>query len=92
MNSPIVSAISMDASGRLVLPKAVRDQLHLKAGAKLRAEVVGGRIELTPEDGDCEVVEKNGMWVLRSRSGAKFDAAAAVRADREEQARRALRR
>lgn len=92
MNSPIAPAISIDASGRLVLPKALRDQLNLKAGSRLTAEVVGGRIELTPEDDDCELVEKNGLWVIRSRSGEKFDAAAAVRDDRDEQARRALRR
>lgn len=74
----------MDASGRLVLPKAVRDQLHLKAGARLRAEVVGGRIELTPQDDDCELVEKNGLWVIRSNTPGepRFDAVAAIKADR----------
>ncbi len=82
----------MDASGRLVLPKAVRDQLHLKAGARLTAEVVGGRIELTPQDDDCEIVVKDGMPVIRFRRNVKVDAAAAVREDREEQANRALRR
>lgn len=89
MNSPITPAISMDASGRLVLPKALRDQLNLKAGARLTAEVVGGRIELTPEadDGDFEIVEKNGLPVIRSRSGKRFDAVAAIKADREDRIR-----
>lgn len=89
MNSPVIPAISMDASGRLVLPKALRDQLQLKAGSKLRAEVVGGRIELTPEDddGDFEIVEKNGLPVIRSRGGKRFDALAAIKADREDRIR-----
>src|SRR5580692_4698910 len=40
--------ISMDASGRLVLPKAIRRRLNLSNGAALRVDVVAGRIELTP--------------------------------------------
>lgn len=89
MNAPTISAISMDASGRLVLPKALREQLNLKAGARLTAEIVGGRIELTPEadDGDFEIAEKNGLPVVRSRSGKKFDAVAAIKADREDRIR-----
>lgn len=80
----------MDASGRLVLPKAVRDQLQLKAGAMLRAEVVGGRIELTPQDDDCELVQKNGLWVIRSKSpdAPPFDAVAAIKADRQARIRK----
>lgn len=90
MNSPTVPAIVMDASGRLVLPKALRDQLQLKAGAKLRAEVVGGRIELTPEDDDCELVEKNGLWVIRSKNpdATKFDAAAELKTSRQARIRK----
>lgn len=79
----------MDASGRLVLPKALREQLNLKTGARFVAEVVAGRIELTPEadDGDFEIIEKNGLPVIRSRSGQKIDAVAAIKADREDRIR-----
>ncbi|MGQ0529752.1 MAG: AbrB/MazE/SpoVT family DNA-binding domain-containing protein [Panacagrimonas sp.] len=87
MNSPTVIPITVDASGRLVLPKAMRDELNLRPGTKLKAEIVAGRIELTPEDDDCELVEKDGLWVIRSRSGRKFDAVAAIREDREDRIR-----
>lgn len=92
MNAPIDPAISMDASGRLVLPKAVRDQLNLKAGARLTAQVVAGRIELTPqEDDEVKLVRVNGKLVIRAPRST-VGVAEAVRADREEQAGRASRR
>ena len=40
--------LTMDASGRLVIPKEIRRLLHLSAGAELRSAVVGNRLELTP--------------------------------------------
>ncbi|MGQ0621992.1 MAG: AbrB/MazE/SpoVT family DNA-binding domain-containing protein [Panacagrimonas sp.] len=98
MNSPTTpsmsAVVSMDASGRLVLPKLVRELLQLRAGAKFTAEVVGGRIELTPEidNEGCEIVEKDGLPVIRSRSGKKVDVVAAIKADREARIRHILRR
>jgi len=85
--------IQIDASGRLVLPKAVRERLNLTGGANLRAEVVAGRIELTPVAGSQEAVlaRKGGVTVLK-RTGAKVDAAAAVTTEREALEERALRR
>jgi AbrB family looped-hinge helix DNA binding protein len=84
--------IQIDASGRLVLPKAMRERLNLAGGANLRAEVVAGRIELTPVAGAQEAVlaRKAGITVLK-RAGAKVDAAAAVTAEREALEERALR-
>jgi AbrB family looped-hinge helix DNA binding protein len=87
------STIQMDASGRLVLPKAVRERLNLLGGSTLRAEVVAGHIELIPvgKAGADVVKQKAGITVLR-RTGAKVDAAAAVAAEREIQEGRGLRR
>lgn len=89
----MIYTVQIDASGRLVLPKAVRERLNLGAGANLRAEVVAGRIELTPVAGKQKAVltRKAGITVLK-RVGAKADAAAAVAAEREALEERALRR
>jgi len=81
----------MDASGRLVLPKKVRDRLSLAGGATLRAEVVAGRVELTPVDATeaLPMARKRGILVLK-QSGAAVDAAAAVAAEREDSESRGL--
>jgi bifunctional DNA-binding transcriptional regulator/antitoxin component of YhaV-PrlF toxin-antitoxin module len=83
------NAIHMDASGRLVLPKIVRDRLNLRGGVRLRADVVAGHIELTPLGDSAEQVtrRKDGITVL-TRTGTARDAAAAVAAEREAQADR----
>jgi AbrB family looped-hinge helix DNA binding protein len=85
--------ISMDASGRLVLPKAIRRRLNLSNGAALRVDVVAGRIELTPVEnaGAIQTARKAGIMVLK-RTGTKTETAAAVAAEREAQAERGLRR
>ena len=87
------STIQMDASGRLVLPKSVRERLNLRRGARLRAEVVAGHIELVPvgTTGADVVTAKGGILVLK-RTGSKADAAAAVAAERKDQEARGLRR
>lgn len=41
---------TIDAAGRIVLPKAVRDKLGLGAGAELEVTVVDRRIELDVPD------------------------------------------
>jgi bifunctional DNA-binding transcriptional regulator/antitoxin component of YhaV-PrlF toxin-antitoxin module len=85
--------IKMDESGRLVLPRAVRERLNLTSSTNLRADVIAGRIELTPiEDAGTDVLtRKSGMTVLK-RTGKKVDAAAAVAAERDAQAERGSRR
>lgn len=87
------STIQMDGSGRLVLPKAVRERLNLRGGVSLRAEVVAGRIELTPvgNNGEAVLTRKAGVTVLK-RTGARVDAASAVEAEREAQEERGRRR
>jgi len=87
------TTILMDASGRLVLPKAIRERLNLAKGATMRAEVVAGRIELTPIEsvGETGLSRKAGITVLK-RTGAITDAAAAVAAERDAQAERGSRR
>lgn len=85
--------IQMDGSGRLVLPRAVRERLNLTGGVSLQVDVLAGRIELTPlcTIDEASLSRKSGITVL-TRVGAKVDAASAVAAEREAQEERGRRR
>jgi AbrB family looped-hinge helix DNA binding protein len=80
--------ITMDNAGRIVLPSAVRRLLNLTAGSRLTLDVVAQRIELTPlpDTHDALKIVPGKRTVLRP-AGRSFDAAAAVRAERDAQAR-----
>ena len=91
----MTATITIDAAGRFVLPKAMRERLHLRKGAKLRADVIGDKIELTPEpDADVRIERRGKLMVIVG--GPPFDAVAAIKADRDERdevlARRVLAR
>jgi AbrB family looped-hinge helix DNA binding protein len=82
------STLTMDAAGRVVLPAQIRKRLHLQAGSKLRLDIVADRLELTPEPGEtAHATRKAGRLVL-AETGKPFDAASAIRAERDKQARR----
>lgn len=86
MNQPI----TMDSAGRIVVPREVRRQLGLGAGSTLLLDVVAQRIELTPQPrADAELLVRSGKRTVLRASGKVFDAAAATRAERDAQARRA---
>ena len=79
----MTATITIDTAGRLVLPKAMRDRLHLSAGSKLKASVVADKIELTPEpDADVRIERRGKRLVIVG--GPAFDAGAAVKAARED--------
>ena len=69
----------------------MRRALNLSAGSRLRLDVVAHRTELTPEP---DVVTKGvllrrpGMRTVLKPTGQPSDAAAAIRAERDAQARR----
>lgn len=89
----MTEAIRMDASGRLVLPSALRDRLNLRGSARLRADIVADHIELTPVgDAAQQPARKKGGVTVLARTGAAVDTATAVAAEREAQADRGLRR
>ena len=78
---------TLDKAGRIVLPKKLRDRLHLKPGAKFNIEVVGEKIEIEREVPSVKVVRnKHGRRVVVGWEG--FDAAKAVREMHEELAHR----
>jgi AbrB family looped-hinge helix DNA binding protein len=86
-------AITVDSAGRIVLPSAVRRRLNLTTGSRLTLDVVAQRIELTPEpDPDASLQMAAGKRLVLRATGESFDAATAVRAERDAQASQPSRR
>lgn len=81
----MTATITIDAAGRLILPKPMRDRLHLQAGDKLKADLISDRIELTAEpDADVRIERRGKRLVIVG--GPPFDAVKAIQADREDRA------
>ncbi len=60
--------ITLGKSGRIVVPKAIRDALGLQEGSRLKLEVQGGRIEAVPEAEEVPILVENGFPVFQGGS------------------------
>lgn len=90
--SPMTATFTIDDTGQINLPDALKRVFGAEPGVRLRAEVTSDRIEIVKDIPlVTEGVLENGVLVL-PKLGIKMDAGAAIRADRDEQAERALRR
>ena len=61
---PDYHSVAIDGSGRLVIPKSLRDQLGVVPGQPIRASVRDGILELAPEPLDIDLVEHDGILVI----------------------------
>jgi AbrB family looped-hinge helix DNA binding protein len=86
------ATITMDDAGRIILPKPMRERLHLRGGAKLKADIVADKIELTPEPDDSVRIVRKGKRLVITGLPKPFDAAAAIKAGREERDEQIARR
>ena len=92
MAKPVVfcvmtATLTLDSAGRLIIPKPIREKMHLRAGSKLRVEMVGDKLELSNEVTEVKIEKrKDGLPVIIGWEG--FDAAQAVRDMREDQVER----
>jgi AbrB family looped-hinge helix DNA binding protein len=58
--------LTLDKTGRIVLPKPVRDEMELVAGDTLELESSEEEITLRPLRGNAPLRKKHGVWVCRA--------------------------
>lgn len=67
------TTVTLDSAGRVVIPKALRDELHLEAGDSLSLETVGETVTLRPVRSSSPLRKERGVWVFHG--ARKIDAA-----------------
>ena len=61
---PIMTAkLTLDKAGRVVIPKKVRDELHLSAGDSFQLESKEEEIVLRPVRQEVSLRKERGIWV-----------------------------
>jgi len=84
----MITTLTIDKAGRVVLPKPVRDELQLNPGDSLELESSEERIILRPAPGNGRVYKKQGVWVLHGGAPLPADIVEKtirqVRRDREQ--------
>lgn len=64
------TTITIDKAGRIVVPRKIRDELHLVAGTALRIERSGDRLTLTPASYEAELRIVNGTPLIVAANSA----------------------
>ncbi len=80
----MTTRITLDKAGRVVIPKPLREELHLAAGDPLQLESEGERITLRPIRPQAMLKKEYGVWVYQ---GEPTDASIIDLIDREREKR-----
>ena len=65
----MTTRLTIDKAGRVVIPKPLRDELHLEPGDSLEMESAGEQITLRPIRGTGPLTKEQGVWVFHSGLG-----------------------
>jgi AbrB family looped-hinge helix DNA binding protein len=85
------TTVTIDKAGRVVIPKEIRDEVRLEAGAALVIESEGERVTLRPVDSRTPLCKERGVWVFHGRKALSLDEATRiVRGTRQERDRQAV--
>ncbi len=67
------ATVTLDKAGRVVIPKTLRDELHLEPGDSLALESEGESVTLRPVRSASPLRKERGVWVFHG--GRKLSAA-----------------
>lgn len=62
----MTTRLTLDKAGRVVIPKALREELHLDPGDALELESAGEQITLRPVRGTGPLTKERGVWVFHT--------------------------
>jgi AbrB family looped-hinge helix DNA binding protein len=82
--------VAMDKAGRIVIPKSVREKLHLQPGDEFEISDVNTGFTLTPVRPRARMLNRNGVWVRTTGKPSTYDPAAEVEKSREERSEQIL--
>ena len=81
--------VTLDRAGRVVLPKTLRDAMHLSPGDTLDLTLKGDEVTLRPRRSTAPLQKERGVWVLRIgqtlKTGDTDEVLRAVRSQRQRQ-------
>jgi AbrB family looped-hinge helix DNA binding protein len=72
------ATVEIDKAGRIVVPKKMREALHLTPGTRLTIVRQGERLTLEPNVPTSELVQQDGLWVMAGGSRLTADEVNAV--------------
>jgi AbrB family looped-hinge helix DNA binding protein len=58
--------LTLDKAGRIVIPKPLREELHLEPGDALEMESAGEQITLRPVRGTGPLTKEHGVWIFHT--------------------------
>lgn len=85
MYNGILSKVTLDRAGRVVLPKTIRDELDLSPGDTLDVTVQGNALTLRPRRSSSPLQKKQGVWVFSTGKPMTSDETAEALRDLREQ-------
>ncbi len=62
----MTTEITIDQAGRVLIPKKLREELHLKPGDVLELESNGDDITIRPQKTKAKIFKEQGIWVFSS--------------------------
>ena len=84
------SIVEIDKAGRIVVPKKLRDDLHLVPGTRLSVERNGDRLVFEQATSEPQLIKKDGMWVVSGGPITEVDVSELIRQGYAERMERIL--
>jgi AbrB family looped-hinge helix DNA binding protein len=86
VNYHFTMSITIDQSGRIVIPKKMRERLNLTEGSLLECELEDDAIRLKLADSHCKLTTKNGILVAQgdAQNSATIDVVKLIKNQRNQ--------